>query len=106
MLSKLFAPLLMGTSLFSNASPTRDSLWVPALGAKWQIVLSGAIAIDSNITPRDASIWDIDLFSHSAEKIERLHQMGKKVICYFSAGTYEKDRPDLGTLQPQGMYKS
>jgi hypothetical protein len=42
----------------------------------------------------DVDVYDIDVFDNSAETIAKLHRLGKKVIGYFSAGTYEKWRPD------------
>ena len=36
---------------------------------------------------------DLDLFEDH-DKIKKLHEDGHKVICYFSAGTWEKGRPD------------
>jgi len=52
---------------------------------KWQIELTGAVT-DTNI-PVD--VFDIDLFNSSTSTITTLHTLGKKVICYFSAGSYE-----------------
>lgn len=40
-------------------------------------------------------MFDIDLFDGAASgKITQLHNLGKRVVCYFSAGTYEPWRPD------------
>lgn len=38
----------------------------------------------------------LDLFDNSASKIAKFKNQGKKVICYFSAGTYENWRSDRG----------
>ncbi len=43
-----------------------------------------------------AQVYDVDLFDTPAETIAALHKLGRKVICYFSAGTYEDWRPDAG----------
>ncbi|KAJ5603680.1 hypothetical protein N7537_006636 [Penicillium hordei] len=67
------------------------AIWQPAAGVKWQIQLVDAVE-DTTI---DTDIWDIDLFDNTAEKIAALHNKGRKVICYFSAGTYEDWRPDI-----------
>ena len=40
------------------------------------------------------AIYDIDLFETSKDTIAKLHNNGKKVICYFSAGSYEDYRED------------
>lgn len=57
----------------------------------------------TTITP-DVDIYDIDLFTNNQSTIDTLHRMGKKVICYFSAGSYEPNRPDsnLFTEKDQG----
>ena len=45
-------------------------------------------------TAYDVEIYDIDLFDSSVELIAHLQASGKKVICYFSAGSYEEWRSD------------
>jgi endo-alpha-1,4-polygalactosaminidase (GH114 family) len=44
-------------------------------------------------------ILDLDLFDNTAEDIQLLHDAGKKVICYFSAGTSETWRPDFAEFR-------
>jgi hypothetical protein len=44
----------------------------------------------------DVEIFDIDLFGNPKSTIDTLHKLGKKAICYFSAGSYEPNRPDSG----------
>jgi hypothetical protein len=39
-------------------------------------------------------MYDVDLFETPPATISALHSQGRKVICYFSAGTYENWRPD------------
>jgi Glycoside-hydrolase family GH114 len=82
-----------------SGPPSGKNIWQPAVATKWQIVLPNAINIDAtatNTTPPDALIWDIDLFLNSKDTIQTLHRLGKKVICYFSAGSFEDWRPDAG----------
>ncbi len=43
---------------------------------------------------RDADVYDIDLFDNTKETISELHEKGRIVICYFSAGSYEEWRAD------------
>jgi len=57
----------------------------------WQWQLSGSVN-----TSYDVDIYDIDLFDTSETLIQQLHSNGKKVICYFSAGSYEQWRSDAG----------
>lgn len=77
-------------------TPTNTKIWRPTVGQTWQIVLLQPIQLDpaaTTVTP-DVDIYDIDLFTNSQSTIDALHRMGKKVICYFSAGSYEPNRPD------------
>ncbi len=55
----------------------------------WQWQLEGKINYSYNV-----SIYDLDLFKVTKEEIKKLHEKGIKVICYFSAGTYEDYRND------------
>lgn len=63
--------------------------WTPPLEASWHIQYTGAI--DSSL-PVD--IYNLDLFDTSPETIADLHARGVRVMCYFSAGSYEDWRPD------------
>lgn len=56
------------------------------------------VDIEPPINPAiDAEVFDVDLFGSTAEVISDLHTRGKRVICYFSAGTYENWRPDAAS---------
>ena len=83
----------------NTTTPTpRPTLWRPSVNSTWQIVLQSSILLSGsppNLTP-DVDIYDVDLFETPASTIATLHSLGKKVICYFSAGSYEKGRPDAG----------
>jgi hypothetical protein len=74
--------------------------WQPAVGTKWQIELLHQL----NDTSIDAEIYDIDLFTNNQSTIAGLQQAGRKVICYFSAGSYENWRQvrGLGSRQRPG----
>jgi hypothetical protein len=73
-------------------------IWMPKPGVTWQWQLTGTL--DTSV---DAQMFDIDLFSSSAATIQSLHASGKIVICYFSAGSYEPDRPDSQALSQTGL---
>lgn len=64
--------------------------WRPRPGTSWQIILSG----DFSDSSAPAELYDIDLFNTKQAAIDKLHAMGRKVICYFSAGSIENGRPD------------
>jgi hypothetical protein len=66
--------------------------WRPTAGLSWQWQLDGE-PIDTSV---DAEVYDVDLFTTPAETIRRLHDDGRRVICYFTAGTWEPYRPDAG----------
>lgn len=84
-----------------------SALWQPAVGAKWQIVLSNPIDINAKnaLTPDDAKIWDLDVFDNNATTFKAIQAKGGKVICYFSAGTYENWRPDAGQFPKSDIGK-
>ena len=67
-----------------------SNLWQPAPGTSWQWQLT-----DSIDTSVDVAMYDIDLFVPKAT-IDKLHQDGRVVICYFSAGSWENWRDDAG----------
>jgi hypothetical protein len=88
-------------------TPTSKLPWVPKVNDTWQIILSHPPIIndDDQSTTPDVSIFDIDLFDTPTSTITRLHELGKKVICYFSAGSYENWRPDADQFKPEDLGK-
>ncbi len=74
------------------SSPGAWARWQPEPGLSWQIQFSGA-PVD---TSYPADVYVIDLFDSPQSLIDTLHAQGRKVICYFSAGTWENWRPDAG----------
>lgn len=94
----------------SNSDPgsdnrNRTSTWQPSVNATWQIVLQGAIKLTNGSASPDVAIWDLDLFDNDAETFKALQGHGKKVICYFSAGSYENFRPDKGRFNESDLGK-
>ncbi len=63
--------------------------WKPNPNTSWQWQLMGTI--NQNY---DVDMYDLDLFDNSKEVINALKNKGIKVICYFSAGSYENWRID------------
>jgi hypothetical protein len=88
-----------------SSGPTADGgkpgIWSPKPGTSWQWQLSGQL--DTSI---DVSMYDIDLFTNSPATMAALHAAGRIVVCYFSAGSYEPDRPDSAKLQATGLGKT
>jgi len=84
--------------------PRIRRIWEPALGEPFQIVLSAQL--DANprngpIVPEHVRIFDLDVFDNSRETIMQLKRMGKRVVCYFSAGTAEDWREDFQRIDPK-----
>ncbi|PLN82267.1 putative endo alpha-1,4 polygalactosaminidase [Aspergillus taichungensis] len=73
--------------------------WQPAVGTTWQIELLHPLK-DTSV---DADVYDIDLFTNPKSTIDELHDQGRKVICYFSAGSYENWRPDKGDFAAKDL---
>lgn len=63
--------------------------WRPMPGLTWQWQIG-----DDDIDPSvEADVFDVDLFVDQA-LIDRLHEQGRRVICYISVGSWEDWRPD------------
>lgn len=84
---------------------TNRTFWQPAVNSTWQIILLNPIELGANATATtpDVEVFDIDLFTNTQSTITKLHSLGKKVICYFSAGSYEPGRPDSSEFQKSDL---
>lgn len=92
--------------------------------APWQIVLSETLTLDNQtqtsddaaatsstslVTPNPSSdpnvtVYDIDMFLHQNLSVVRdLRAQGMEVICYFSSGSYEPNRPDSWKFKDSDM---
>lgn len=89
-----------------DATP-RPSLWHPEVGESWQIVLLKPIKADSggSYTPDNVAVYDLDVFDNDVETFKALQDAGKKIICYFSAGSYEDWRSDAGDWDQNDLGK-
>ncbi|AWV90078.1 endo alpha-1,4 polygalactosaminidase [Bradymonas sediminis] len=67
---------------------SRD-FWQPAPNTTWHWQLQGEVD-----TTLDVAVYDIDLFDTPAATVAALQARGVRVICYFSAGSYEDWRED------------
>ncbi len=65
--------------------------WVPAPSTTWQWQLSGALDLSV-----PAQMYDVDLVETPAATVDAIHARGARAVCYLSAGSYEKFRPDAG----------
>lgn len=89
------ATTLSPTATTSVTNPTR---WMPSLTDTWQLQLQGTIN-----TGYDAAVYDIDLFDTPQATINALKAQGKRVVCYFSAGSSENWRPDFSKFKAADM---
>jgi len=80
------------------AAPATTARWQPRPGTSWQIQLQGSL--DTTVA---AGAYDVDLFDTPASTIAALHTAGRKVICYFSAGSFEDWRSDAGQFPPAAL---
>jgi hypothetical protein len=102
-----------------NPSAPVKAVWQPRVASPFQIVLSGVLDLNTvkpspvqngtasqnptELTPGGVQIFDLDLWETSTETVTALHNKGKKVICYFSAGTSEDWRPDFKQFKESDM---
>lgn len=70
-------------------------------------MLSDPIKLSANATSisPNVEVFDIDLFENPKDTIDALHRLGKKAIAYFSAGSYEPDRPDSKEFHSSNLGK-
>jgi len=84
------------TTLDPNVAPVAaGARYRPTVGTTWQWQLQPGASggIDTGYA---VDVYDIDLFDNDAAAIAQLQAAGVKVICYFSAGSYEDFRDDAG----------
>jgi Glycoside-hydrolase family GH114 len=90
-------------SIVPSSEYESRSIWQPAVASKFQIILykggGDRFSRSSNLMPEDAEIFDLDLFDTTKSTIQKLHNKGKRVICYFSAGSAENWRSDFSKFQ-------
>lgn len=85
------AGLFLAALLFLTGSPTHAAeWWKPSPGARFDVQLESprpdrALPVD---------VLELDLDETSAATVRSLKARGVRLVCYFSAGTYETFRPD------------
>ena len=70
---------------------TSGDWYRPAVDVNAQVQLQGTPNISY-----DVELYVLDLFDTDSAVIDALHADGRKMICYFSAGTFENWRDDAG----------
>lgn len=92
----------MPTSQPIATTTTAQANWYhPTITTTWQWQLMGKINASYNV-----DVYDIDLFDTPVTTISLLKSSGKKVICYFSAGSGENWRPDFGKFDTSSLGKT
>jgi hypothetical protein len=80
---------LLFTLLVIPGGARASSWWQPSGELTWQMQFSGRI--DKSVK---ADAYDIDAFESSATVVAKLHGLGRHVVCYIDAGSWENFRPD------------
>lgn len=96
-----FLPLLAAAWLVGcsgTSGPDTLPWYRPAADSSWQWQLSGPVN-----TAYEVDLYDIDLFDTPSSVIDQLHREGRRVICYFSAGSYEAWRSDALAFPPESL---
>ncbi|KAJ3462777.1 hypothetical protein MRS44_007563 [Fusarium solani] len=93
-----------------SALKARGKIWQPKVGSPWQIVLLKPIKLNDDGTADDlepnVGIYDLDLYDNDAETFAALRKAGKKIICYFSAGSWENWRDDKNQFKKSDLGKT
>ena len=74
-------------------TPPAPGRWQPRPGLTWQWQLQGTLELSLAV-----DVYDLDLFDTPASTIAGLQARGKRVVCYFSAGSFEAWRSDAGAF--------
>ena len=74
-------------------------VWQPAPGTSWQIQYTGG-PVDTTV---DAEMFDIDLYDEPQQTLDDLHALGRIIVCYFSAGSWEDWRDDAGDFPAESL---
>ncbi len=82
-----------------NVAPITAGPWYrPEVSVTWQWQLEGSLN-----TSYPVSLYDVDLFDTATATIKSLQGSGKKVVCYFSAGSFEDFRDDKDLFIPSDL---
>lgn len=84
-----------GSDSSSKAPPPPDPVacqgcWQPPVDTSWNWVLSKV----PHPPYRDVEMYDVDGFESTAADVQAMHAAGLHAVCYLSAGTWERYRPD------------
>jgi hypothetical protein len=77
--------------------------WHPPIVVSWQWQLAQPPKIAALL---DVDMYDVDGFESSARLVTAMHERSIIAVCYLSAGTWEKWRPDASDLPQRVLGKS
>lgn len=84
----------------ARAMAARSTLWKPGVADTWQWQISGRINPDYDVT-----VYDVDLFDAPDATLDLLRARGRRIICYFSAGSSENWRKNFRQFAESDMGK-
>jgi hypothetical protein len=110
----LAALVVSGGPLSAQAPSSRSALrvpdpvgcpgcWHPALKVSWQWQLQDPPKAGALL---DVEMYEVDGFEASRSLVTAMHTKGIKAVCYISAGSWEKYRPDAGDFPASVLGKS
>ncbi|HEY9107539.1 MAG TPA: endo alpha-1,4 polygalactosaminidase [Roseateles sp.] len=84
--------------LGTTPPPAKTGAWVPTISDTWQWQLKGVVN-----TSYAVAVYDVDLFDTPQATIDALKAAGRRVVCYFSAGSSENWRGDFARFTSTDM---
>ncbi|ABF10096.1 hypothetical protein ACUXAV_004556 [Cupriavidus metallidurans] len=88
----------LSTKQVNNSMVANPVRWMPSVTDTWQLQLQGKLDTSYNV-----AVYVLDLFDTPPSTIASLKEQGRRVVCYFSAGSSEDWRPDFQSFQPSDM---
>ena len=97
--------LILSACKVESVPTPSTNVWQPSALDTFhmQLQTTPATSLATNVA---ASIYVIDLYDNTAEKIAQLKKQGLKVVCYFSAGSSENWRSDFKRFLPADKGKN
>jgi hypothetical protein len=86
--------------LYLHADSEKAIWYKPSKNISWHWQLNGDLKLK-----KDAKLYIVDLFDTKESQIRDLKKSGKRVIAYFSAGSYEKWRDDASKFNKETLGK-
>ncbi|HET6274911.1 MAG TPA: endo alpha-1,4 polygalactosaminidase [Candidatus Cybelea sp.] len=99
-------PLRSSPGALPTAGSGGPARWIPPTGGSYQIQYDGKLDLSV-----PAKIYDLDMFDTKPAVVAELHKMSRHVMCYISAGTWERWRRDADKFpksvlgNPDGHWK-